>query len=205
MIPHGACSTEPVVAFYSKANALPFTDLVDYADGPIYIQDASEGLNYQVWRARVIGDVVYITSPTTPETPVMSVRCISEVSLTFDQNARYVISYLVEGTLWIYWFDPVLSRFVHTQLEEDVISPRIDLDDKRPLALESSNIILAYVKDNNLYCRSQQDRYQIPYLLEENVYGRLLRIGMNINYRFQFIFQAQPYGDYSCTVGLNCL
>ncbi len=205
MIPSGTCSTNPVVALYSKANALPFTNLVDYEDGPVYIQDTSSGMDYQVWRARLVGDTVYITSPTTPETPVFTVRGISEISLTFDQNARYVITYLVAGEVWVYWFDTIPSRFVHTLVETGAYSPRISLDDKRKMALSSSNIILGYVKDNCLYCRSQKDRYQIPYLLEENIGGRLLRIGMNINYRFQFIFQAQPYGDYSCTVGLNCL
>ncbi len=163
------------------------------------------GLDYQIWRARLVGDTVYITSPTTPETPVLTVRGITEISLTFDQNARYVVTYLVGDQVWVYWFDSVPSRFVHTLVETEAYSPRISLDDKRVMALDDSNIILAYVKDNCLYCRSQKDRYQISYLLEENIGGRLMRIGMNINYRFQFIFQAQPYGDYSCTVGLNCL
>ncbi len=199
------CSSVPVISFYSKAKVLPFSNLISYEDGPIYIQDTSMGLGHQIWRGRLVGDTFYLTSPTTPETAIMTVRGITEISFTFDQNGRYVVAYLVENALWLYWFDPISSKFIHTFLEAEVISPRVSLDDYRPLQLSVSNIILAYVKNNNLYCRVQEDRYLIPYLLEEKIGGRLMRIGMNINYRFQYVFQAQPYNDYSCTVGLNCL
>ncbi len=199
------CSSTPVIAFYSKAKVLPFSNLISYEDGPVYIQDTSMGLGHQIWRGRLVGDTFYLTSPTTPETAIMTVRGITEISFTFDQNGRYVVAYLVGSVLWLYWFDPAVNEFIHTPLDSDVISPRISLDDYRPLLLSSSNIILAYVKNNNLYCRVQEDRYQIPFLVEEDIGGRLMRIGMNINFRFQYVFQALPYEDYSCTVGLNCL
>ncbi len=184
---------------------LPYTDTCDFEEGPIHLQDPSQGLQYQIWRARIVADTVYITSATTPETPVITVRGIQEVSLAFDQNARSVVLYLVQGNMWLYWHDPTIQQYTHTLLETGVISPRASLDDKREMQRDNSEIILAYVKDGNLYYRGQRDRYQIPYLLQTGVAGRLMRIGMNINYRFQFIFQAQPYGDYSCTIGLNCL
>ncbi len=205
MMHKDAFSFEPVVSKFKGADALPFTPSVDYEDGPIHIQDTSEGLQYQIWRARIVADTVYITSATLAETPVMTVRGIEEISLAFDQNGRHLLTYLVNEGVWLYWYDPILQRYAHLLIEVGAISPRITLDDKRTLQRSSSEIILAYVKNNNLYCRSQLDRYQITYLLQEVVGGRLLRIGMNSVYRMQFIFQAQPYGDYSCTVGLNCL
>ena len=184
---------------------LPYTDTCDYEDGPIYLQDASRGLQHQIWRARIVADTVYLTSPTTPETPILTVRGIKSVSLAFDQNARHLLTYLLGNEVWLYWYDPVIQGYTHTLFETGADSPRVTLDDKRELQRDSSEVILAYVKNGNLYYRGQRDRYQIPYLLQSGVAGRLMRVGLNSHYRLQFIFQAQPYGTYSCTLETNCL
>lgn len=205
MIPEKKCSALSIAAKYKGADMLPYTDTCDFEEGPIHLQDPSQGLQYQIWRARIVADTVYITSATKPETPVITVRGIQEVSLAFDQNARYVVLYLVQGNMWLYWHDPAIQQYTHTLLETGVISPRASLDDKREMQRDNSEIILAYVKDGNLYYRGQRDRYQIPHLLQTGVAGRLMRVGMNANYRLQFIFQAQPYDIYSCTLELNCL
>ena len=205
MIPNKDCSFLSVVAKYKGADMLPYSDTCDYEDGPIYLQDASQGLQYQVWRARIVADTVYLTSPTTPETPIITVRGIKSVSLAFDQNARHLLAYLLGDDVWLYWYDPAIQRYTHTLFETGVISPRVTLDDKREMQRDYSEIILAYVKDGNLYYRGQRDRYQIPYLLQAGVAGRLMRVGMNSKYRLQFIFQAQPYDTYSCTLEVNCL
>ena len=205
MIPEQACSTYPVVGLFKSSDVLPYTDTVDYEDGPYQLADTSRGLQYQTWRTRLVGDTVYITAANHVESVVMVMRCVTEVSLAFDQNGRYLLTYLKNGDMWVYWYDPIAYKFVHTLLEVDVISPRATLDDKRDLFVTMSEVILAYVKDGNLYYRGQNDRFGIPHLLQQDVGGRLMRIGMHTDFRLQFIFQAKPYTTYSCTLDLNCL
>ncbi len=205
MMPDKQCSSQAIVSQYRGADRLPFDGRYDYEDGPIYIQDTSQGLQVQIWRARIFGDTIYLTSPNTPEFPVLTRRGIEEASLAFDQNGRYLISFLIRGNLYLYWHDPVIQEYAQTFLDSEVTSARITLDDKRRLQRDASEVILAYTKNNSLYYRGQLDRYQVPYLLQSGIAGRLMRVGMNSHYRLQFIFQAQPYGDYSCTIGLNCL
>lgn len=206
MIPEGHLSSYPVPAPLVGPDRFPFNELMSYETGPIAFQDSSHGMQYQIWRIRVVGDDVYVTAPNTPETVVFSKRCITHVSLSFDQNARYVIAYILEGNaLWLYWYDPVVQQFTHTWLEDGVRDVCVTMPDKRKFQISESDIGVFYTKGALLCARWQIERYQNIQILQEGVAGRLMRVGMNAHYRLQFIFQAQPYETYSCTFDLNCL
>lgn len=206
MIPENRMSSYPVIADLVGSDRFPITDALEYEEGPIHLQDITQGLQYHIWRIRLVGDDVYVTSPSTPETKLFSNPRITQVSLAFDQNARYVVAYILDNTeLWLYWYDPTLQRFAHTFIESGVRDVRITMPDKRDFQINLSDIGMFYTKGDVLYARWQIDRYGVTQELQRGIAGRLMRVGMNNHYRLQFIFQAQPYETYSCTRELNCL
>lgn len=202
---HAALSSYPVVADLFSAEKLPSSDRVVYERGPVALADSSQGVDYQLWRGRLVGDTVYLTSPTTPETPVFTVRGIRQISLGFDQNGRPLVAYMIDDVLWMYWYSTVEQQFIHSAFESGVRDVRVLLPDRRKFQLESSEVGVYYTQADRLVWRRQLDRYTIPYVLLEGIGGRLMKVGMNAHYRLQFIFQAQPYGTYSCTHELACL
>lgn len=203
--PHAHLSAYPVVASLVGADRLPSTDTVVYQEGPIGLADSSQGLQAQIWRGRLIGDTFYVTSPTTVETPLFDRRGIRQVSLSFDQNGRPLVAYLIEGDLWLYWHSTVERRFVHTLLESGVRDGHVILPDKRAFQLENSEVGVYYTKGDQLLWRRQLERYETAHLLLQGIGGRLMKVGMNAHYRLQFIFQAHDYDTYSCTLELGCL
>lgn len=206
MIPENRLSSYPVPAPFLGPDRFPFTDTVDYELGPVQFQDPTQGLEFQTWRTRLVGDSVYVTSPTTPETLLFSKRGITRVSLAFDQNARYLIAYLLNGTdLWLYWYDPTLQQFTHSFIMSGVRDVCITMPDKREFQLDSSDIGMFYTREDGLYARWQNERFLQEQVLATGIGGRLLRVGMNAHFRLQFIFQALPYETYSCTLELACL
>ncbi|MES2704842.1 MAG: hypothetical protein V4649_19560 [Bacteroidota bacterium] len=110
---------------------------------------------------------------------------IRELSLAFDQNMKPFVAFVQYSEAWYWWFDTVDATQKFTALP-GAVSPRCTLDDKRLIAQNTSDIILAYVKANNLYMRYQRDRYTIEYLLKTAVDATLVTIGMATNNRIRF-------------------
>lgn len=95
------------------------------------------------------------------------------------------------NTVSLYWYDTLAGGSVTTEYS-DAYNPTLSLDDKRMEQSATRDIIFAYLKSGNLYYRQQRDRYEIEYLLKENVSGSLIKSGMNENLRFQFEFESPP-------------
>lgn len=204
--PHANLSSWPVPAALGSAERLPATDQIVYEKGPIQLSDTSQGLDYQLWRARLVGDTVYLTSPTKAETPLFSLRGVTQISLSFDQNGHPLLAYLINSNeMWLFWYDPVIQSFTHTLLENEVRDVRVILPDRRKFQLAYSEVGVYYTKNDALYWRRQLERYQHSHLLLQGIGGRLLKVGMSTHYRLQFIFQAHDYDTYSCTLELGCL
>lgn len=189
MIPSNTLSSIPVYGNFLGARALSVSNVLDFEDGGIAINDPSKGLLYQRWSARIFGRSILLSSGNTKEFEVFSGGGISEISLTFDQNMRPIIAYVQDGMTRLRWFDTSLPGFAITDFP-GAISPRVSLDDKSKHGIANSDIIFAYVKDNNLYYRQQRDRYLIERLLMAGANKRLLKIGMGTNNRFLFAFSA---------------
>lgn len=199
-------SSYGVVAEFVGAARLPFTDRVNYEDGPIAFEDTTKGMFYQKWRARLISNTIWVTNPMLKETALYTRKCIKQISLSFDQNARYSLLYILEnGDMWLYWYDTVLQSFAHTLLDTGVRDGQITVPDKRELLQPFSEVGIFYTKGTNLYYRGQFDRYTIPHLLAEGIGGRIIQVGFNEQLRTQIVFQQIPYSTYSCTLELNCL
>src|SRR5690606_2169900 len=100
------------------------------------------------------------------------------------------LTFLDNTGAFYYWYDATIEDYRLSQLPPGSTNPRCTLDDKRPLQIPTSDIILAYTRDNSLYFRAQRDRFQDEYLLtsELPVNGVLEQIGMNTKWRLQFAF-----------------
>ena len=190
MLPQDALSDEPVNAPFFGGRALPVKNLIDYETGGINIQDASQGLEYQVWKAEVINSKdIFLSAENGFKARIITGVNITEVSFTFDQNMRPVIVYVENGLAKLRWFDSAIAQFTTTPYP-NIITPRLALDDKRNRQSLISDVIFAYLRDGKLFYRQQRDRYSIEYLEAVNVDSPgLIKIGMNRQYRMQFLLR----------------
>lgn len=192
MIPEERLSTQVVPApFLGSRGEFPITRTFDYEDGGIALQDPSEGLQFQTWRGYILNDQIILEAPGIPPFTAYTGTNLTEVSITFDQNMRPTFAFVEDGVAKLRWYDSVPEETVITTLGADHISPRVTLDDKHPLGITDSDVILAYVRAGNLYFRAQRDRFQVEYLLREDVPERLQVIGMNTGWRLQFRFEGE--------------
>ncbi|GAB2899693.1 hypothetical protein ACCI51_18185 [Microbulbifer echini] len=191
-LPENTLSSQPVASPFIGGAALPVRNITDYERGGVAIQDPSKGLNFQTWRARILNDgkAIVLDAQQVRASTVISGANITEVSLAFDQNMRPVIAYVEAGTAKLYWYDSSQNAQVTTTFA-GFITPRVSLDDKRPLQQHISDVIFAYLKNGNLYHRRQRDRYGTEYLLASNVSSPgLVKIGMSRNFRLQFLLKS---------------
>ncbi len=200
MFPQDKLSTVPETATFLGARNLSTSDpMVDYEDGGIALSDATQGLQVQAWRAKILnGKDVVLDVPSVPtilpET-IFSLSGISHISFTFDSAMYPVISFMKEGVAYIRWYSALAPAGFKVTAIAGGLYPKVSLDDKRELESINRDIILSYTKaDGCLYFRKSRDRYSD--LAEKKLYtglnGLILRrTGMNIAYRFQWELQTQ--------------
>lgn len=186
-IPLKRLSSRPVVGpFQPPVDRTP-EPLKDWCLGGVALNDPSKGLDVQVWELSFQGGDFVVTpeSQGSPTVVLSGLTGVTECGLAFDQNMNVFIAFVQDGRAKYYWFDPTILDYRTTEMAEDVVSPRCRLDDLRITQVLSGRIILAYVRDNQLMFRTQEDRYETEYPLTE-VESELRRIGMGVNGRFQF-------------------
>lgn len=196
-LPDNKLSDRSVPARFFGARSGATSKTVDYEDGGIALNDPSQGLLVQRWRARIFDSGkaesrVVLDSSAVPAFDWLTVPFMTEISFSFDANMRPVVAYVANGQAYLNWYDSVPNEYVTTALDVDVITPRVSLDDKRDVAsngYQLSDVILAYIRGGNLYYRQQRDRYTIERLLATDV-NPLIRIGFNRGLRFQWMSEA---------------
>lgn len=191
MIPDNALSTFPVVAGFVERVSRRTLPLVDYEVGGVALGDASQGLLVREWRVQVLGPDVVIDYDGGAQQVMFSRPNITEVALAFDQNMRPYIAFVQDGTAWLWWFDTVPGAMVFSSFV-GAVTPRLATDEKRPLQLANSDVILAYVRAGGLYFRMQRERFQTEHLLASGVNATLVAIGMNRSNRLQFRLRPTP-------------
>lgn len=161
--------------------------------GGVGLNDASAGLQDRLWLCTCDGATgdVSLEAPGVGRTLIFTAPGTTEVSFCFDQNMRPVFAYVQNGAAKLRWYDTVLGDNTITTLASDVVWPKVTLDDKRPLQTVqgTSDVILAYVRGGSLYYRQQRDRFEVERLLAGTVSGRLVRVGMTVTSRLQFMFE----------------
>lgn len=188
MLPDGVLSTEPVIANFIGARAYSgINDWLDFEDGGAGLNDPSQGLLYQAWKARLtLAGEVWLSAPNTPEFLLYSAPGITEISLAFSQNMEPHLAFVENGEAKLWWYDTTIPGHTVMNLGSAVITPRICLDDKRLLQSAISDIIMMYVKAGDLYYRQQRDRFGVEYLLQAGVGDKGIRkIGLTTQLRLQ--------------------
>ena len=192
MIPEQSLSSEVVYAPFVGGRSLPVKETRDYENGGVDLSDPSLGLDYQVWRARILGNGtrIVVDAENNPETVLYEGADISEVSLSFDQNMRPVLALVEGGVPKLQWFDSDAGQQVVTEFP-GIVTPRVSLDDKRLIQSANSDVIFAYLSNGDLCYRRQRDRYETEYTLESGVPASgIIKIGMNRQWRLQFMLRG---------------
>lgn len=192
MLPNHTLSLVPIPGYYLPPDDIDPSKIKDYELGGIALQDPSQGLKVQVWEAYLeqrlgnTGADIWITSANHGPSIIFTGGNITEISFTFDQNMRYFLTYVESGQAKLYWYDAVAAGYVVTNLPVGARSPRCCLDDKRAMQVGVSDILLFYVRADNVLCvREQRDRYLVEYVLQAGVLLDVLRVGMTTVNRVQ--------------------
>jgi hypothetical protein len=190
-------------AFMFPDNLTPSTQF-SYQLGGIGIGNASQGLQYQVWYLQIGGtSQAILSAPNTPPIVLFTVTNLTSVSLAFDSNMNPAVAYVSQGNAYLWWFDATIPGFTIVTLPAGATDPQATLDDKRAFSLQAglSDIIVSYINTNDLFFRMQRDRFTIEYSLYTGisptvvpVNPQLLKIGMNVDYRMQWMFSGAYYG-----------
>lgn len=169
----------------------------DYEQGPVALNDTSEGLDYQAWHLtyNIAGSELVVTPETvgSPSTVLSGLPTLDQCSLAFDQNGHVTISYSVlGGASYLYWYDTVAGDWVTTVLPSAVFCPTLTLDDKRNFASSYNDILLWWTEQQpdesyKLYRAQQRDRFDplVPKEMATGVYPYIYKLGMNSGLRIQ--------------------
>jgi len=189
MIP--TASSTPISGNFQYGDSLQSFDLTDYEMGGVSLYDGGEGLLVKLWKIQYISPDVIISENGLNPTTIFSTTGITELSFTFDSNMNPVIAYVENGDSKFRWYDPTIPGFTTTTLDAGSKNPKVSFDDKRlsQINLSQSEIILGYLKNDNLYIRASSERYQTEHLFKSGVTGKLIKIGMNDKNRLQFMIR----------------
>jgi hypothetical protein len=168
MFPDSQPASSAVRAEFLSPDDYPRVKTVDREQGGIALNDPSGGLNVHVWRVNAEAGGIRLTNEDTAFTTILLPGIVAtEVALAFDQNMRPTIAYVSDGTAYLYWFDALAGAPVTTSIGSGVTQPMLSLDDKRPELLDTSDIILAYIRGSTAYWRAQRDRFGVERLAGE--------------------------------------
>lgn len=160
--------------------------------GGVAISNTSQPFQY-FWYGFVKGNAIYIQREGHEPIAVLAFfGKVTEMSFTFDQNMRTTITYVEDNIAKFYWYDSLTSQNVITEYP-NIKNPKLSLDDKRNFNVANSDIIFAYISDNNKLCyRLQRERYGAEHVLlvddtkTELKPLELFDIGMSTENRFLF-------------------
>jgi hypothetical protein len=138
-----------------------------YEMGALALQNPAGGLLQQLWTVTTDGSNIFVSAPNTASTLILTDANITEVDLAFDQNMFPFLTYVSNGLIKFYWFDPTVPGFVTSTILELAITPRCTLDDKRAFDVSNSDIILVYINvlTQQLCYRIQRERYATEHQL----------------------------------------
>lgn len=186
----GLATVEPTdngILLSPRSRAYPLTE--SWELGGVGLSDTSLGLFSHTWRAWTDGKAIYIQRSDLPKDTsktLLAVPDITEIDLTFDQNMRPVLAYVSGGIAKLYWYDTVSQSQTITDFP-NVQNPRVSLDDKRAFNTANSDVIFAYINNDQLCCRYQRERYSIEHVLHQlPPKTQLVKIGMGTANRFLF-------------------
>lgn len=193
-------STTPVVDTYLDPDGRTVTLNEDWENGPIAVQDTSEGLRYQPWHL-TFADGNFTITPETTGAPVVVLSGVESIqcSFAFDQNGRPTIAWeSADQQGHLYWYDTEVGEFVTTDFATPITGLALTLDDKRPWQTGASDIQLWYTLPSGnqytLWCRYQRERFGVPYERKTPAWPYIHKCGMHEGLRVQLSLSTNPPG-----------
>lgn len=189
MLPDNTNSTIPISGPLLSPDDRKTTVYSDWELGGVALNDASQGLMVRNWRCWLEHPIyVRLQAEGDPVThDLFEEDRIQELAFCFDQNMRWAVAYTLPDRTKLRWYDSFVAAYVTTEFPL-VTSPKLAMDDKRPMHLDTSDMIFAYIRESTLYYRQQRDRFTVERALRENLFSgaRIKNIGMNDRLRLQF-------------------
>lgn len=169
---------EPLVGYAQKQPQSP-ADAIEITK--VYVQDSY-----------IVADNVSTSIFSIPLTDK-----IIWLDAAYDQLNRLNCAYIEAGQLKLYWYDPVVARFVTTLLGP-ATKCFLFMDDLRvyiPATAFNANYLI-YERGSSLYVRTQSDRFLTEELIVNLSEGEtVLGAGMNAKYRLQIVLERTSLDD----------
>lgn len=130
-----------------------------------------------------------------PEILFSEAQPIQQISLTFDQLGRPLVFYRVgENTLKLYWYDPVAQTNVTVNLTTGK-DPTACFDFPQDTGQSFTDVLLFYVRDDQVFMRVQRDRYAVEYPCPAIQDGlKINSAGLRVDNRLQVVYQFKDTG-----------
>ena len=194
MLPDNVLSTREMPSTFLYPDGIVNNKLTeDYEMGGVALQNPSQGLRVKPWYGfwETTDNTVYL-KPDITGTPVaiFEEADVFELAFSFDQNMRWVAgTFTTDGTFRLRWYDSSVANYVITVVN-GLTSFRLCHDDTRAasVSLGFSDVLLTYIRNNNLYVRIQRERYGGEHLLQSNLPDnlRITNFGMSERQRVQW-------------------
>lgn len=164
----------------------------DYEEGGIALNNTTAGLEYQLWTFTFDATSAYVEAPTLLgfKHKLFDKPNIQSIRGCFDQNMNPFVAFMQGGQWQYWWYDTTIPGMTFSTLPATITSVACTLDDKRQINSTTSDILLFYTNNGNLYQRRQRDRYGTEILTRAGVNGTLVKVGMNGIQRLQIKMQA---------------
>lgn len=167
--------------------------LVDYEAGGPTLNVPTADRSSVMWVAESDGSKVTVRREDSAEAvEILSDSGITQISLAFDQTMRPHIAYVANEVAKFRYWDTLSSSWEILNLGS-AVTPRLCTDEKRPQFIGTEDVILCYMRGEDLFIRYQRDRYLEEKLLASNTNGvSLTTVGMNNANRLQWKIRPKP-------------
>ncbi len=165
---------------------------VVYSLGGIDIGNYTQGLAKYVWKAYIEDDTIYVEREDKPSTKqaVLTKQNITQLDLAFDQSMRVFLTYVADNKAYYYGFNAQTSDYQEIQLAKGIEFPRCSIDFHEQELVNRSDVILGYVRGENLCYRVQRERFTKEHVIASNANKSMLwRIGRTKDNRFGFMWR----------------
>lgn len=195
MIPNESISIRNTPVDMYEPDIQKVSGLIDKELGGIAISDSSSGLTDATWTCSVVGSNVMLSKDGDTPVIMFTRDNVIDIAVSFTQGMVPVFAWQESnGSIWLRYFDTLEDNYVIVSFGMGR-NPRLSLDDKRHISVNSSDVILAYIKGSELVYRQQRDNYLIERVLLSGLYSEesLVRVGMG-GLQLQFVLD-RIYGN----------
>lgn len=192
MIPVGSIKVRSSTSSLLEPDNRKLSGLFDYELAGEEINNPNLGFLVRTWKVVVEDGNVNLYRDDVFHSLLFVDDSIADIALSFDQTMNVVIAWQdMEGLVYLRYFDSVSLTFVVMPIGL-ASCPRLSLDDKRPNASDTCDVIFAYIKDGSLRYRQQREGYLVEHVVVGglSLNQRLNRIGLG---GLQFQFEISSY------------